>query len=429
MKYFLISVALFTLPTWAQTVVELPVETAKFKVTIAQDDKATVVDQRPVTLAAGQQIVRFDGLTNVLMSSPDKTQIRFVGGGAVTVLEQKSRPLPAYKEVLNFYEGKTIGVVDQQGKSVSGILKRFADGWLLTTNDGILLNPSGTYVLPKLMENPAFSASLEALINAANAGNYTAEAQYFVPGLTWVANYRATLSHPQGGDRLSVQGWLQVTNSSGMNFHDADMNFQIGSLDADGSIIRIPRPINLLRDETRQLNYVSAEFPAITELVASFSHSNFLEPQQQLTPSLSALLKNDAASGLGVLLPTGKLTTWEQTANNTPRRINEQNFDALPIGGAVSLGLSQVKSISVTRTLIASRKLNPRLTEHNIGFEIENHSNVPVTLFVHDSLPVNSKVTDAGIQPEILNAKTMRFKVDVAANDEAKFDVTVQTTS
>lgn len=428
-KFSFLLTLLAAMPALAQPVVNAPREVAQMKLTIGQSNGALVIERRNVMLNAGRQIVRFAGLPASLEVMGDSIQTRFNGPAPVAVLEQKFRQEGASNKILALYEGKTVTLEKNDGKQTSGVLARVADGWMLQTADALILNPSGTFVLPKLLDGPVLTPSLEWLVNAPVGGAFTVEALYQIPTMSWGARYRATLIKAAGGDRLAFQAWLDVNNASDFDLREAEATFHQGSIQSDGPDFPFPRPFNIDRKETRQFNYATTEVAAVTEIAADFSRANYLAATQSLAPSLSARLKNDAASGLGVPLPTGKLTTWQQANDGTLRKIGEQVIDSLKAGDEISLALAEIKEISVTRSVVSTRKLNPRLTEHNLSFQIENRSKQPASILVRDSIPENSKITETTLEPEARSTKTVRFKVDVPAGGKQEFQITVQVTT
>ncbi len=417
------------LPAFAQPVVNAARETAQMKLTIGQTDGALVIDRRPVTLTAGRQTVRLAGLPASLEATGEAIQARFNGAVPVAILEQKFRKEGTSKQILALYEGKTVTLEKGDGKQTSGVLSRLADGWMLQTADTLILNPSGTFVLPKLLDGPVVTPSLEWLVNAPAAGAFTAEMLYQIPTISWNARYRATLIKEAGGDHLAFQAWLDVNNASDLEVRNANVAFHQGSINSAGPEFPFSRPLNIDRKETRQLNYAAAEIPAVTEITADFSRGTYLTNVQTIAPSLSARLKNEAAAGLGLPLPAGKMTTWQQTADGALHKRGEQNLDFLNVSDEVSLALSEIKEISVTRTVVATRKLNPRLTEHNLSFQIENRGKQAVTVLVRDKILENSKITETTLEPEARSATTVRFKVEVPAGGKQNFEITVQVTT
>jgi hypothetical protein len=429
MKTLILSVALWVTPVVAQTVVTAPHETARLKLTIGQSNGALVIDRRAVNLTAGQQVVRFAGLPATLASTGDGVQARLSGPAPVAILEQKARHESSAKEILALYEGKTVAIVQQDGKQISGVLARTVDGWMLETKEGLILNPSGTFLLPRLPDGPILTPSLEWLINAGAAGAYTAEAFYGIAVLNWNARYRATLIKQPMGDRLAFQAWIDVSNGSDISLREAETMLHQGNINNPGLEFPLPRPLTIARQETRQLHYAGTEVPASTEILADFSRGNYLQPARTLAPSSAARLKNDAASGLGLPLPVGNLTTWQQSADGVLRKASEQTLEWVPVGAEFSLALAEMKEISVTRTLVATRKLNPRLSEHNFSFLVENRSKQPITVLVRDSLPENGKITEATLEPEVNANNMLRFKVEVPPAGKQSFEITVQVTT
>jgi hypothetical protein len=425
-RIFYIMAAL-ALPAGAQTLVNAPTSGAQVNLTIAQEAKGAntlVSDRRAVTLPAGRALVRFGNVSGDIASVSGVTQPSFSGAAPVELLEQRfrfdtGRPGAAIER----FEGKTISIVRADGKQFSGTLMRSNEDWILENADGYVVNATGTFLLPKAPEGLVTAPTLEWDVNTRAAGAYQVDVRYPTGGLSWSPLYRATLS--PGGDRLALNVWLNVANTTGADFRDAQLTLQTGTLSGKGVALPYPRPVTLLRGERRQLNYLAGEMAIQTELTADFSGGSFGDTRA-LVPTLSVRLKNDETTGLGQPLPAGDLVVLRQGANGALRLLGERKLAFLPVGEELFLPLEEIPEITVSRGIV-SRKLNPKVTQHVVTFSIENGRKQAAILIVRDTLPAGAKITETSADPDAQGANTIRFRVEVPANAKADLSYTVQT--
>lgn len=79
-------------------------------------------------------------------------------------------------------------------------------------------------------------------VAANDAGRRDVELSYLTNGLTWRADYVAELNDAE--DALNLNGWVTLTNTSGIAYNNADIQFVAGAVNR----VRppaVPRPMML----------------------------------------------------------------------------------------------------------------------------------------------------------------------------------------
>src|SRR4051794_18360127 len=144
----------------AQSVVLVPPDGAKVSLTVPQTGAALVRDRRTVTLPAGRSLLRVTGVAAHLQ--PETVQPVLTGPAPAVVLEQRFRyDLSSREKLLRQYVGQTVMLVPHQGPSVSGTLLAAYETVLLETGTGVLVNPEGTFSVPRLAAGTVLSPTLE----------------------------------------------------------------------------------------------------------------------------------------------------------------------------------------------------------------------------------------------------------------------------
>src|SRR3569833_1859106 len=149
---------------------------AQVRLTVAQDGASLAADRRTATLPGGRCLVRMPAVAARL--DPASIQPQFTGPGKVEVVEQRFRyDLGDSRSALKRYVGQTVQLHRPAGPAVTGTLLSTNDTLLLETTDGVLINPEGTFSVPRVEAGVAVTPTLEWLVDAPASGTYTDEAQ------------------------------------------------------------------------------------------------------------------------------------------------------------------------------------------------------------------------------------------------------------
>lgn len=425
-KLLLLTFALAARPLWAQNVVSAPAETAQWNLTLLPGNApALVSDRRAVNLNAGRNIVRFPGVPSLIVA--DTIQPLF-SGTRPEVIEQRVRSDAAdVRTVLRRAVGQSVTLLRLNELPITGTLLSVDDVTLLETPSGVLVNPQGTFSLPRTTAIVPSSA-LEWLVDAPSGGATTLEARYATSGLSWNANYRASLN--ASGVRFTLRGWMTLVNGSGADFDNAQIALQLAPDNA--TLIRLPRALDLPRASSRQVPYVSlTDVPAARELVFNpfetqpnfdFAASYTGAPQQTLR------LQNTRAAGLGVPLPAGNLTVLGTLPDGTLQTLATRALPFTPPDTPLDIALGAAQGLEGTRTQ-TSRKLNPRTLERTVEIAFTNELSEAVTVSVVESPPIGSKVTESEPAATSLPTGALQFKVNVPAKGTASLRYVLEVKS
>jgi len=422
----------------AANIVTAPAEGAQFKISLAPSNTnkiSSVRDTRSVSLAAGRNLLRFlDVPTD--MRAPQL----LTGTDALRVLQQKYRNAessPTQWTVLRNYLGKPVTVLRPQDTPLKGTLLSIDGVVLLDTGDGIVLNPPGTYMVPRGGNNPAPTVSrpsIEWLLEVAQPGQRSVEARYMTEQLSWAISYRASLDSQGDATRLNFTGWLTIFNGTGNEFNGAQISLQ-GVPDFGSRALDIPR-------ESVELPFATVgNLPVTPELIfyAALQQPDFLKPHR--APAQTMLrLQNSAQSGLGVTLPAGPLMVYSVAeggalqsvpASDVPlTRPNERLW--IPLGRASDA--TNIGDVIGERSLAATRQLNPVTQEHTIQIVLTNTHAQSAIVAVVERLPVGAKITDSSVDgktiaPTTIEPNVVEFKIPVPANGSAILKYVVEVKS
>lgn len=401
------------LPAAAQTPdgpVVVPSGQRQIEITIPRDQSSVVRDQRTVHLDAGRSRLRFFEVPTA--ASLDLASLQLSIGQGVRVLDQRRDDGAAEALNLSCFLGRKVTLLRQIGdteKPVTGTLLRTSPV-LLDTAEGVLLDPPGTWLLPKeAISNSAepVGTFLEWPVEAPQAGDHNPELLYATKGFNWSASYSARLN--QAHDRLSFRGWLALSNDTGAAYPGTKLHL----ITKEGKRWDWPEPVNLNRDGAVLL-LADADVPVQRRL--TYYNHDFDRAFQSEKPSRSVAFKNNTANGMGLYLPAGPITLWSQDEDGN---LLLSKADAIGSGvnpdGDIALAFGTDDNLFVSRD-IKTRLLNPVTREWTVTWTITaTKKGVPRTLSLHDRLPSDAKITESS---QKLNPTDFGLDFDVTVAPE-----------
>lgn len=389
----------------------------------------------------------------------------------VQVLEQNFEfDLVSSAKLLNRYLDRVITVTRESGQGISEVT-----GTLLSTDGGLVLRQAGGGVqiindyqdikLPELPGGLITRPTLVWQVHSDNPGSRPLQISYQTEGMTWWADYNATLAEDQGC-RLDLNAWVSIVNQSGASFPDARLKLIAGDVQraSDQSapalvdtmriataeqeqgfqekaffeyhLYTLPRRTSLPNNSTKQLElFPSARgVPCDKEYVYAggagypIHHSDPIlnrDVGPSSTDDVSVFLsfRNDEASSLGMPLPAGRLRINKQdTADGSLEFIGEDVIQHTPKNEDLRIRLGNAFDVVGERRRTDYRvDTGAKTLRESFEIEIRNHKEAPITVNVKEVLYrwVNWDLMEASHDFEKLDARTVSFPVEVAAEGEA----------
>jgi hypothetical protein len=340
-------------------------------ITVYNQGSALVQDVRRFDLERGRFTLDFTDVAATI----DRTSVVFSAvddPDAVEVLEQSYLfDLVGAESLLERYLEETIQVTTEDGTVFSGELLSQRGG------DLILRDPSGRVFVvssehirdlrfPELPDGLITRPTLRWLLESRTAGSTAIELTYLADGMGWTADYNVLLD----GDRLDLNGWVTLTNSSGTTYRDALVKLVAGDVAriqperlerqmfADAVMVEetaaapkvvqrelfeyqlyeIGRPVTVVDDETKQVEFVTgSDVPARTVYVYDgFPHfGGYYQPitdrgyGAEGATDVQTWLEFTTATegGLGADLPAGRVRVYSQDEDGAAILIGENRID------------------------------------------------------------------------------------------------------
>ena len=389
-----------------QNVVTAPIENVAATVTIRTEGGLQVSETRRATLNSGANRVELAGLSSNIVGN--SLQSEFVGPGKVEVIEQSQRLYsgsPDLRAVLRRYVGKTVTFLRYASeKAIAGTLLQADGAILLETAEGVLVDPVGTYIVPRDTHPLSTPDAVVLGVEASAGGDYRIESNYLVAGGSWSANYRATLSAP--GDRLELHGFAALQLPSNLYYETAQIVLQPQK--GDGTLQPlVTRPVDISRGN-RQIAFYNATIAVAQRNV--YRAAGEFTANSEGAPRL--VLKSVAP--IGVALPSGPLTLYRERAAGPPDALTVA-IPATPPDAVLQISLGDLPGVKVARRIVKTRQLSPVTTEYTVEITLTNASKLAQPVEIIEDLPVNPTLGEANPQPVFDEAaRTLTYLVTVA---------------
>lgn len=409
-------------------------------VTIYNSDLGVVKETREIELKSGISDVLIKDVPSQI--NPSSVKINLDG----TVIEQNYRYdlANSYSLMQHFIDKKITLVGD---KIIEGTLIS------ATTNSVVIKSEKGgLMILPSLEgynisldympENLLTKPTLVWKVKSNSAGKKDAGITYQTGGMSWKAEYVATLN--KDDNRLDLNAWVNITNNSGGSFKNAKVKLIAGDINRarpsagdlygdypermyaksmasednlvseksffEYHIYELANKSDLLQNEDKQIGLFNASDIKVLKKFIYKSNGSNSENQK---PSVSVEFKNAKDNNLGMPLPKGIVRIYKNDGDAV-ELIGEDNLDHTPKNEDVELKIGDAFDITIDEKVVSSNKIADKVTEVEYEVTIHNSKEEPVTVEVNRNLWGNWTVLEKNVDYEKENASKITFKVDVA---------------
>ncbi len=433
-------------------------EDKQVSLTIYNGDLALIEHVRPITLEAGRQRVEFAGVSAKILPqtvsfvasnldlleqnfdydllTPDKLMEKAIGGKVRVI---RTNPATGAET------SETAEVLSTTGGTVLRV-----DGRIEVLRDD---NLPARVIFDKVPENLRARPTLSVLVNAAQAGTQDARLTYLSHGLSWNADYVAVFDEKQG--RLSMQGWITLSNESGTGFVNARAQLVAGDLHltdtnsdfrsagrparttagketgappqlGDYFLYPLPQPTTIANKQTKQVGFLESDDVKASKgyevTFPDFSSSD--DPQ---SAEVRVRFSNSKAAGLGTQLPAGVVRVYARDSKGQPQFIGEDRIGHTSAGSDIALRIGDAFDVTVTPTLVQTTKVNKRTSDYQMSYLVRNARPEPVVLTLRQvNLWRINEIRAESIKGRRTDANNFAWDVPVAANGETTLTFTLR---
>jgi len=413
---------------------------SKTSLTIYNDDLGVVNEIRPLNLKFGINEVFIDNVPSHIIPSSVRINLN------ASVIEQNYRyDLANSYSLMQHFIDKKITLVGE---------KTFIGTLISATSNSVVIKPEngGLVIIPNLdgynisldymPENLITKPTLVWKVKSSIEGESEAKITYQTSGMSWKAEYVATLN--EDDSRLDLNAWVNITNNSGGSFKNAKVKLIAGDISrAEGYMTPeenaryreivlssySPPPIesvieksffeyhmyelanksDLLQNEDKQIGLFNASEIKVQKKFIYNTNGSNLENRK---PSVSVEFKNAKDNNLGIPLPKGIVRIYKNDGEAV-ELIGEDNIDHTPKNEEVELKIGDAFDITIDEKVVSSKKIADKVTEIEYEVTIHNSKEDPVTVEVNRNLWGNWTVLEKNVDYEKGNANKITFKVDV----------------
>lgn len=381
------------------------------ELTVYNQDLALVKERRMLELPAGVGEVKFTDVAALI--DPTSVWFRSLTDSKVKVLEQNYEyDVISQVKLLQKYLGQKIRLATVKGESY--------EGYLVSTGANIIIasKPEGGEVkvinseqiqgvfFPEMPSGLVVRPTLVWLLSNPNqARKQQVEVTYLTAGLSWKADYVATVN--QNDDRLDLIGWVTLDNKSGSAYKQAKLKLVAGDVN------RVPEEV---RPEATKVFLMRAAKEDVAD--AGFAEESFFEyhlytlgrsttiknnqvkqvelltsasiPVQKLFIYEGAVnpekvkvmleLKNSEENNLGMPLPKGRIRVQKADSEGSLQFIGEDRIDHTPKDEKVRVYMGNAFDIKGERIRTEVREPNKNTREESYRITLRNHKKEPVTI-------------------------------------------------
>lgn len=398
-------------------------------VTIYNENLALVKDQRKISLDRGLNRLAWRDVSARIM--PETALLRSLDGReGISLVEQNfDFDLLTPQKLLDKYVGQNVTVIKTNPATGA---ESSETATVLSTNGGVVLKFAdrietglpGRIAFKNVPDNLRDRPTLVVSLTAPAAGEQSMELSYLTGGLAWRADYVAELS--AGDDRLDLNGWVTLTNTSGSSYPNARLQLVAGDVNrvrremdfaqearamkalpaaapamAEESLFEyhlytLERTTTIAEQQTKQVALLSASHvPVVKELRLQgrdyYYRSSYGDLGQKIKVGVYVEFEN-RSGGLGVPLPKGVIRVYKKDGKGNAQFVGEDRIDHTPRNEKVRLKLGEAFDVTADKKQTDFQKLGGSgrynyVYESAYQIELKNAKDEAVTVKVMEPLP------------------------------------------
>lgn len=328
-------------------------------------------------------------------------------------------------------------------------------GQVWRINGQIVINPSNIAEMrfPELPDNLVASPTLLWELNNSFTGPQTLEASYLTGGLNWRADYVLVLNADDSSGDL--QGWVTLTNQSGVTYANARLQLVAGNLNRvneqrDMDAVRfadraasksesqfseqaffeyhlytMARPATLREQETKQITLMEASgFSVTKEFVVNGQESYYrseISPGSPIKDKVGVFVQfaNAQSNQLGLPLPAGIVRLYKKDPQGGQQFIGEDRIDHTPKDEDVRIKVGDAFDVVSARKQIDYKIISSDTYEYTYEIKLRNHKEIPITVIVNEPIGGEWKIMASSFKAVKTASDAAQFRVPVAKDAES----------
>jgi hypothetical protein len=433
-------------------------------VTIYAGDLALVQDHRNVNLTGGRQRLEFENV-----SAQIRPETVSLAARDLTIVEQNfDFDLLTPAKLMEKAVGHEVTIVrinpgtgsESRDKALvlatnNGVVLKIGDKIEVLRDDGL----PARVIFDKVPDNLRAHPTLSVTVDGARSGTVPVTLSYLTPGLGWRADYVALFD--EATSKIDVQGWITLTNSSGVTYDNAQTLLvagrpsganaprdprtggfwapQRGPIEQAGTesgtrerlgdfyLYPLAERTTIANQQTKQVSFLDVHgVPA--EHGYEYRNDWMQTAANPESAKVTYRFTNSSHAGIGDQLPAGVLRFYMRDKKGDPQFIGESQIGHTPMGSVLSLETGDAFDVKVKPTVTHRTKLGKYRWQTDMSYELTNAMPKPVTVdLLQDGLWGDTKVMTESQKSERRSAGEAAWKVEVPANGTAKVTASFDT--
>jgi hypothetical protein len=442
-------------------------EPGKLSLTVYNSDLALVQDIRNLSIAAGRQRLEFKDV-----SARIRPETVSLVAADVGIVEQNfDYDLLTPEKLMEKAVGRQVQIVRINPGNGAQVTETAT---VLSVNGGVVLKIGDRIevlrqddiptrvIFDGIPQNLRAKPTLSVTVDSARAGARPATLSYLTNGLSWKADYVAMFD--EGAGKLDLQGWVTLTNTSGVDYPDAAVQLVAGDVNlanneqeyfqrrqmarntsvrrggvgggpvetgptsvADYYLYPLPGHTTVAQNQTKQVSFLDAKGAAARKAYEYRAYW-FETLQTPASADVAVQFSNASHAGLGHQLPAGIVRVYVRDQAGEPKFVGENRIDHTPQGSDISVKIGEAFDVTVQPTVVAQDAAGRTRSRYSMSYLVRNAKAQPVTVTVRQGgLWREGKIVEESLKSRRLDAYNLAWDVPVPANGETTLTFTVET--
>ncbi|MDB5498006.1 MAG: hypothetical protein JWP28_2037 [Phenylobacterium sp.] len=441
-------------------------EPGKLSLTVYNSDLALVQDIRNLSIAAGRQRLEFKDV-----SARIRPETVSLVAADVGIVEQNfDYDLLTPEKLMEKAVGRQVQIVRINPGNGAQVTETAT---VLSVNGGVVLKIGDRIevlrqddvptrvIFDGIPQNLRAKPTLSVTVDSGKAGARPATLSYLTNGLSWKADYVAMFD--EGPGKLDLQGWVTLTNTSGVDYPDAAVQLVAGDVNlanneqeywqrrqmarntsvrrggvggpvetgptsvADYYLYPLPGHTTVAQNQTKQVSFLDAKGAAARKAYEYRAYW-FETLQTPANADVAVQFSNASHAGLGRQLPAGIVRVYVRDQAGEPKFVGENRIDHTPQGSDISVKIGEAFDVTVQPTVVAQDGAGKTRSRYRMSCLVRNAKAQPVTVVIRQGgLWREGKVIDESLKSRRLDAYNLAWDVPVPANGETTLTFTVET--
>lgn len=429
------------------------------------NNTALIRDVRSVELPSGKSSVLFNGVSEQI-----KPESVIVNAEGVVLSEQNYNfAMLSPENVAKENIGKVVKTViwdENKAKNVydkARVLDVYAGRPILQFGYGVEFDFPGRIIWDTLPDNLQTEPSLSLGVDVVDSGEKTLDLMYLTGGLNWTTNYVAEF---KGENELNLKSWISLRNTSGIDYQNARVQLVAGeanvvqeamrarpmmlmkaSVDANKvslgatlpeeesvgeyHVYSLPGKVTVLNNQTKQISLLAKdkikyqkEYRLSSPLYLSLRNSG--GEFKKINTDVYVKMINNKESNLGEPLPQGIIRFYDHNSKGDTLFVGEARFNQLAVDNDTELKIGRSFDVTASGKVINQNKVSDETTEAEVNVTFMNAKNTNVQVAFEQHFNEDWSILSANIEGAKLNARTMRWTVDVPSQGSAVLNFKVR---